>query len=179
MKTVRQRTTTKDFQIKMIIYKCSVTWDWMTVWIKCINFCLHIHFPSTRIGSRIETEKSKLKSLRTIKQNEMEKKCINLMNILSILISTFNAFKSISSSEQFTEGAIWCAILTYYGIQTVCVYIYLYISLSLYECIERWIYVDQQRRLQKEKSHTLVENTLNFRIFIFCFADFFLLTLNH
>lgn len=26
---------------------------------------------------------------------------------------TFNAFKSISSSEQFTEEASWCAILTY------------------------------------------------------------------
>lgn len=26
---------------------------------------------------------------------------------------TFNAPKSISSSEQFTEEAIWCAILTY------------------------------------------------------------------
>lgn len=27
--------------------------------------------------------------------------------------NTFNAFKSISSSEQFTEEASWCAILTY------------------------------------------------------------------
>lgn len=26
---------------------------------------------------------------------------------------TFNAFKSISSSEQFTDGAIWCAILNF------------------------------------------------------------------
>lgn len=34
------------------------------------------------------------------------------VSIIHVNVLTFNAVKSISSNEQFTEGGIWCAILS-------------------------------------------------------------------